>query len=72
MVLGPAPKPSIEKAPNLELKTLSSHLTYAFLGENSTLHVILFESLTDEHVERELDIPKKRKAALGCQMFVIH
>ncbi|XP_074377771.1 uncharacterized protein LOC141719295 [Apium graveolens] len=34
-------KPSIEEAPKLELKPLSDHLRYAFLGDSSTFPVII-------------------------------
>ncbi|XP_077252415.1 uncharacterized protein LOC143891768 [Tasmannia lanceolata] len=37
------PKPSIEEAPQLELKPLPSHLCYAFLGDNCTLPVYIGE-----------------------------
>ncbi|XP_015159080.1 uncharacterized protein [Solanum tuberosum] len=39
--LGSPPKPSIEEAPKLELKALSAHLRYAYLGTNETLPAIL-------------------------------
>ncbi|KAK4853941.1 hypothetical protein QYF36_016693 [Acer negundo] len=42
----PKLSPSIEKAPTLELKQLPSHLRYAFLGESSTLSVIISASLS--------------------------
>ncbi|XP_024022975.1 uncharacterized protein LOC112092050 [Morus notabilis] len=38
-------KPSIKEAPVLELKPLPSHLRYAYLGEGSTLPVIISSSL---------------------------
>ena len=34
-------KPSIEEPPELELKSLSHHLQYAFLGENDTVPIII-------------------------------
>ncbi|XP_021974668.1 uncharacterized protein LOC110869752 [Helianthus annuus] len=34
-------KPSLEQPPRLELKDLTSHLKYAFLGDNDTLPVII-------------------------------
>ncbi|XP_049399939.1 uncharacterized protein LOC125864032 [Solanum stenotomum] len=37
----PLAKPSTEEPPNLELKTLPSHLKYVFLGANNTLPVII-------------------------------
>ena len=49
-VLGPPSKPSIEEAPKLELKSLPSHLRYAFLGANESLHVILYSALSEMQV----------------------
>ena len=37
--------PSIELPPGLELKLLLSHLKYAYLGQNNTLHVIISSTL---------------------------
>ncbi|XP_049384404.1 uncharacterized protein LOC125848534 [Solanum stenotomum] len=45
--LGPPPKPLIEEAPKLELKTMLAHLRYAFLGTNKTLPVILSAELSE-------------------------
>ncbi|TXG46278.1 hypothetical protein EZV62_028217 [Acer yangbiense] len=39
--------PSIEKPPTLELKQLPSHLRYAFLGDSSTLPVIISANLEE-------------------------
>ncbi|XP_038891676.1 uncharacterized protein LOC120081070 [Benincasa hispida] len=39
--------PSLEEPPKLELKTLPSHLKYAFLGTNKTLPVIISANLTE-------------------------
>ena len=41
-------KPSLQEPPKLELKPLPEHLTYAFLGDNDTLPVILAADLTGE------------------------
>ena len=49
---------SIEK-PVLELKTLLSHLKYAYLGENSTLLMIIIIALTLDEEEKLLRILKK-------------
>ena len=38
-------KPSIEKAPTLELKPLPPHLEYVFLGDYNTLPVIVSTTL---------------------------
>ncbi|KAK4710811.1 hypothetical protein R3W88_005324 [Solanum pinnatisectum] len=45
--LGAPPKPSIEESHKLELKTLPTHLRYAYFGTNETLHVILSAELSD-------------------------
>ncbi|XP_049394594.1 uncharacterized protein LOC125858852 [Solanum stenotomum] len=70
--LGPHPKPSIEKAPKLELKALPAHLRYAYLGTNETLPVILSAELSDLQVEAALRILQRRKKAIGWQMADIH
>ncbi|KAL8124269.1 hypothetical protein AgCh_012061 [Apium graveolens] len=41
-------KPSIEEAPTLEHKPLPEHLRYAFLGDASTLPVIILSDLSEE------------------------
>ena len=38
--------PSIEQVPDLELKPLSDHLKYVYLGSNKTLPVIIIKELT--------------------------
>ncbi|XP_062085645.1 uncharacterized protein LOC133791745 [Humulus lupulus] len=43
-----APKPSMEKPLELELKALPSHLRYAYLGKSSTLPVIVSAELSME------------------------
>ncbi|XP_022893886.1 uncharacterized protein LOC111408350 [Olea europaea var. sylvestris] len=48
------PLPSYQKAPTLDLKTLPPHLRYPYLGESSTLPVIISNSLTDLEVEKLL------------------
>ncbi|XP_060182452.1 uncharacterized protein LOC132612136 [Lycium barbarum] len=59
------PKLSIEEPPNLELKPLSAHLKYAFLGEGDTLPMILAAELTAEEVSICLEVLKSYKRALG-------
>jgi len=71
-VLGPPPKPSIEEAPKLELKTLPSHLRYALLGDDKNLPVILSADLSELQVDAALTILKRRNPALGWQMSCIH
>ncbi|XP_070050914.1 uncharacterized protein [Nicotiana tomentosiformis] len=47
----PPAKPSIEEPPQLDLKPLPAHLSYAFLGPNSTLPVIISSGLLVVQVE---------------------
>ncbi|XP_057734295.1 uncharacterized protein LOC130949652 [Arachis stenosperma] len=47
-----------EEAPKLELKTLSSSLKYAYLGDNSTYLVIINSSLSKEQEEKLIQVLK--------------
>ncbi|KAJ8759780.1 hypothetical protein K2173_009881 [Erythroxylum novogranatense] len=58
-------KPSIEVPPELELKQLPHHLKYAYLGENSTLPVIVSTELTNVQEEKLLRVLKGHKRAIG-------
>ena len=49
-------KPSIEEAPELELKPLPDHLRYAFLGDASTLPVVIASNLSGSEEEKLLRI----------------
>ena len=44
--------PLVERPPQLEQKPLPSHLRYAYLGESSTLPVIISTSLTEVEEEK--------------------
>ncbi|KAK9187629.1 hypothetical protein WN944_019027 [Citrus x changshan-huyou] len=57
--------PSSESPPKLELKPLPNTLKYAFLGEESTMPVIISSSLNDEQKGKLLDVLKEHKGALG-------
>ncbi|KAH9763009.1 hypothetical protein KPL70_001028 [Citrus sinensis] len=57
--------PSSKSPPKLELKPLPNTLEYAFLGEESTLPVIISSSLNDEQKGKLLDVLKEHKGALG-------
>ena len=57
--------PSVEQAPELELKELPRHLKYAYLGNNSTLPVIIASDLTIEQEERLLRVLREFKPAIG-------
>ncbi|KAL5549524.1 hypothetical protein UlMin_004755 [Ulmus minor] len=59
------PKSSVEEPPVLEMKPLSSHLRYAYLGDSSTLPVIISASLTKEQEAQLLEVLKKFKKAIG-------
>ncbi|KAL5560425.1 hypothetical protein UlMin_036636 [Ulmus minor] len=59
------PKSSIEEPPTLELKPLPSHLRYAYLGEISTLPVIISAQLTETQEEQLLKVLRKFKKAIG-------
>lgn len=43
----------------LELKQLSDHLCYAFLGENSTLSVTVLRELSEEKKSKLVELLKK-------------
>ena len=57
--------PLSESPSKLELKPLPNTLEYAFLGEESTLPVIISSSLNDEQKGKLLDVLKEHKGALG-------
>jgi hypothetical protein len=57
--------PSIVHAPNLELKQLPEHLTYAYLGENKTLPVIVAANLSLGEEEKLLRVLREHKTAIG-------
>nr|XP_009803437.1 PREDICTED: uncharacterized protein LOC104248807 [Nicotiana sylvestris] len=61
----PPAKSSIEEPLKLELKSLPSHLRYAFLGPNSNLHVIISSNLLDVQAEQLLQVLTKCKTAIG-------
>jgi len=48
--------PSIKPSFFLELKALSKHLKYVYLGEQETLPVIIGSPLTDEEEEKLMSI----------------
>ena len=55
---------SIEKAPRLEQKQLPKHLRYAYLGNSSTIPVIISASLTEAQEEKLFRVLRDHKAAL--------
>ena len=60
--------PSIEKPPIVEEKQLPNHLRYAYLGEESTLLVIISSSLSNMEEEKLLKILKEHKEAIGWSL----
>ena len=57
--------PPIEPPPSLELKTLSKHLKYAYLGEQETLPVIVASNLTNRQEEDLLATLKRHREGIG-------
>ncbi|KAL7582259.1 hypothetical protein Lser_V15G44724 [Lactuca serriola] len=57
--------PSIVQAPELELKTLSEHLKYAYLGDKETLPVIISTKLSTKEEEELVTTLKEYKEAIG-------
>ena len=60
--------PSIEKPPIMEEKQLPNHLRYAYLGEESTLPVIISSSVSNMEEEKLLKILKVHKEAIGWSL----
>ncbi|KAK5840098.1 hypothetical protein PVK06_008970 [Gossypium arboreum] len=61
-------KPSIEEPPKLELKQLPNHLEYAFLGNNSTLPVIIASNLQPKEKEELLQVLREHKSAIAWKI----
>ena len=60
--------PSIERPPQLEQKPLPIHLRYAYLGESSTLPVIISASLAAVEEEKLLRVLRDHKDAIGWSL----
>ena len=60
--------PSIEQPPIVEEKQLPSHLRYAYLGEESTLPVIISSSFSNMEEEKFLKILKEHKEVIGWSL----
>ena len=65
------PKSSVEEPPTLELKPLPPHLRYAYLGEVSTLPVIISAQLTETQECQLLKVLRKFKRAIGWTLVDI-
>ncbi|CAN6723973.1 unnamed protein product [Malus baccata var. baccata] len=57
--------PSVIQPPSLELKPLSSHLKYVFLGEQETLPVIISSSLTAQEEDKLVRVIREYKTTIG-------
>ncbi|CAM8905497.1 unnamed protein product [Rhodiola kirilowii] len=55
----------LEQAPTVELKPLPSHLKYAFLGEDSTLPVIIKSGLEADQERRLIGVLTEHKLDIG-------
>ena len=62
------PVPSVEQPPKIEQKPLPSHLKYAYLGNASTLPVIISASLTAIEEDKLLRVLRDHKNALGWSL----
>ena len=60
--------PSFEQPPKIEKKPLPSHLRYAYLGDASTLPVIISSSLTAVEEDKLLRVLIDHKDALGWSL----
>ena len=60
--------PSIKKAPQLEQKQLPEHFRYAYLGNSSTLLVIISASLIEAQEEKLLRVLRDHKAVIGWSL----
>ena len=57
-----------EEAPKLSLRPLPTKLKYAYLEENKKCPIIIFSSLTTPQEECLLEVLRRCKKAIGCQM----
>ncbi|XP_050207515.1 uncharacterized protein LOC126656933 [Mercurialis annua] len=60
--------PSSIKLPKVELKTLPSHLRYAFVGENNMLPIIISSKLTESQEQQVIQVVKNHILAIGWQI----
>ena len=60
--------PSFEQPPKMEQKPLPIHLRYAYLGEASTLPVIISTSLKATEEDKLLRVLRDHKDALGWSL----
>nr|XP_018628214.1 uncharacterized protein LOC108946135 [Nicotiana tomentosiformis] len=70
--IGPSPKSSIDNAPKLELKSLTSHIHYAYLGVDETLHIVVSSDLSVLLEEKLLRVLREHKRAIEWTTADIH
>ena len=58
-------KPSIEKAPKLELKALPPQLRYKCLGNGDTFPLIIASNMNEQQVESLVKVLKRFERAIG-------
>ncbi|KAI3769952.1 hypothetical protein L6452_01068 [Arctium lappa] len=63
--------PSIEQAPELELKTLPDHLKYTYLGVKETIPVIISSTLSPKKEGELVGVLKEHKRAIGFRVQAI-
>ena len=63
--------PSVEQPPKMEQKPLPSHLKYAYLGNASTLPVIISVSLTAIEKDKLLRVLRDHKNTLGWSLAIL-
>ncbi|RDY09457.1 hypothetical protein CR513_06169, partial [Mucuna pruriens] len=64
----PITKKSPSSPPPMELKTLSSHLKYAYLDKEQQLPVIIANNLHQEQEEKLLEVLRQHKKAIGWKL----
>nr|GFB47310.1 reverse transcriptase domain-containing protein [Tanacetum cinerariifolium] len=57
-----------DEPPEFELKELSPHLEYAFLGENGKWPVIIAKDLSSNEKTDLINVLKNRKKAIACKL----
>ena len=62
--------PSVDQPPKMEQKPLPRHLRYAYLGNSSTLPVIISASLIAIEEDKLLRVLRDHKDALGWSLLI--
>nr|GEY94167.1 reverse transcriptase domain-containing protein [Tanacetum cinerariifolium] len=67
-VIEPKTQPTEDKPPEVELKELSPHLEYAFLGDNEEWPVIIEKDLSSNEKTDLINVIKNRKKAIAWKL----